>query len=116
MTSGASLPHVSLAVAVVTVLSLVVGALTSMQQTGKLLGQYRLPAAAVTVIAIILPFLSGALAVLQGVSKIDGSAIFWAVSSGIGQMIASSAPGLATHAHHVVPTMLQPPKEQDSGP
>lgn len=108
-----ALPPVSLAVGVVTLLSLVIGALTSMQQTGKLLGQYQLPAAAVTIIAIVLPFLGGALAVLKGVDAINGSAVFWAVSCGVGQMIASSSAGLAVHAHHVVPAMLkslrQPP-------
>lgn len=101
-----ALPAVSLPVAVVTLLSLLIGVLTSLQQTGKLFGQYKLPPAFVTIIAIILPFLGGALSVLKGITIIDGSAVFWAVAVGVGQMMVSSATGLAMQAHHAVPNLL----------
>ena len=107
-TSAAGSPTLELSTltAVVTILNLLVGALTQAQQSGKLLGQWSIPASAMVWIGIVLPLVSGIGAYLGTASAINGTTLFFAVAAGVTDLLASSAAGVAVHAHLVVPAKM----------
>lgn len=98
-------PPLSTGVIVVTLLSLLAGIVTQAQQSGKLFGQFTIPASAMIVVTIAAPFLGGALAYLQSVA-FSTTALYFAAVAGVTAVLAASAPGVAVHAHFVVPDKM----------
>ena len=106
-TSASAVPlELSTLTAVTTVLNLLVGALTQAQQSGKILGQWSIPAGWMVAVGIVLPLVSGIGAYLGTASAINATTIFYAVAAGVTDLLASSASGVAVHAHLVVPAKM----------
>ena len=61
---------------------------------------------ALTNIGIVLPLVSGIGAYLGTASAINGTTLFFAVAAGVTDLLASSAAGVAVHAHLVVPAKM----------
>lgn len=99
------LPTVTLPVAIVTLLSLTIGIVTQIKQSRSIFGE-PLPPKLLAIIAFVVPGLAGAVSVLQSQQTLNSSIIFWAVVNGVGQMFTASVPGLAMHAHYVVPKAM----------
>ncbi len=98
-------PTLTLATAVVTVLSLLLGIVTQMVQTGTLLGQWVTPKSWLPGATIVMTLLGGIVAYLTSQSPVvlNGATIFYAAVAGILSLVSGAAPGLAVHAHVVVP-------------
>lgn len=98
-------PVLSAAVAVSMLLSLVLGILTQVIQTGSFLGQWVAPKASLPSITIVATFLAGVTAYFAGLPAVTmtGTTIFYAVMAGVANLLTGSVPGLAVHAHVVVP-------------
>jgi hypothetical protein len=92
-------PTLSPSLAIVTVISLLLGVATQIIQSGKLPKPW-LPYA-----TLGLTFLGGVGGYLNGLSTIvlNGATAFYAVAAGITALLAGAAPGIAVHAHIVVP-------------
>ncbi|MDE2022201.1 MAG: hypothetical protein KGI71_04825 [Patescibacteria group bacterium] len=91
---------------VVPLLSLVIGVGTQAIQTGKLLGQFQLSTAAMMVLTLALPFVGGVSASLTSAGVLTTASVFYAVVAGVLDVVAGSVPGLAVHAHFVVPAKM----------
>jgi len=104
-----TLPTLSLASAVVAVCSVALGILTQMIQTGKFLGQWVTPKSWLPDFTIAATFLGGAVAYLtsQQSLAINGTTVFYATMAGVLDLVSGAAPGLAVHAHVLVPAKLR---------
>ena len=102
-------PTLSLATAVVTVLSVLLGILTQMIQTGRFLGQWVTPKAWLPEFTLGATFLGGVVAYLtsQAPLTLNGATIFYAVMAGVVDLVSGAAPGIAVHAHIIVPAKLR---------
>jgi hypothetical protein len=98
-------PTLTTATAVVTILSLLLGFLTQAIQNGKIFGQIVTPKAWLPGLTIAWSFLSAFVAYLTSLQPfvLSATTIFYAVVAGIISMTAGAAPGMAVHAHYVVP-------------
>jgi hypothetical protein len=106
-TSSSAVPlELSTLTAVTTILNLLVGALTQAQQSGKILGQWSIPPGWMVAVGIVLPLASGIGAYLGTASAVNATTIFYAVAAGVTDLLASSASGVAVHAHLVVPAKM----------
>jgi hypothetical protein len=90
----------------VTVLSLLVGILTQAVQSGKVFGQFAIPTSAMVWLTLVLPLLGGVVASLTTSGTLTTASIFYAVVQGVGDALVGATPGLAVHAHFVVPAKL----------
>jgi len=99
------LQNVSAATAVVMLLSVLLGAVTQMIQTGTFLGKWVAPKSWLPDLTIAATFLGGAISYLSSQSPLvlNGTTIAYAVISGVTSLFAGAAPGFAVHAHVVVP-------------
>lgn len=100
---------VTLPVAIVIVLSLVMGVITQGVQSGNLFGWIVVPKAWLPPLTTAGTFLAGVLAYLQGLPSgwaFSGSILFYAAVAGITALLAGAAPGIAGFAHHVVPRQV----------
>lgn len=88
---------------VVTVLSLVLGIITQMIQTGSFLGIKTTPTTWLPYLTLAATFLGGVVTSLAGAASITAAAVFTAVVAGIQSLLAGAAPGVAHFAHVVVP-------------
>lgn len=95
----------SLPVAVVTILSLVLGYLTQAIQSGSFLGIKTVPKTWLPPLTIASTLLGGFVAYLKGQSPLDldGPTLFYATVAGLTALLAGSAPSLAMHAHATMP-------------
>jgi hypothetical protein len=102
-------PTLSTPVAVVMILSLLLGALTQIIQTGSLFGTIFPPKAWLPDFTMAATFLGGVVAYFSGLSPvvINASSVFYAVAAGITALLAGSAPGIAVHSHVVVPAQFK---------
>lgn len=102
-------PTLSTPVAVVMILSLLLGCINQIVQTGGLFGQITPPKAWLPEFTIAASFLGGVVAYFSGLSPLvlDASSIFYAVAAGVTALLTSSAPAIAVHAHYVVPSQAR---------
>jgi hypothetical protein len=101
----------STAVAVVTILSFLLGLINQGIGQGSILGgMIKVPPTWLPYLTIAASFVGGALTSLQGVATINGQALLNAVVAGI--LALSSAGGGVAMAHHVItrPKPPAPPK------
>jgi hypothetical protein len=107
-------PTLSTAVAVSMILSLVLGILTQIVQTGSLFGQFVAPKAWLPGFTLAATFLSGVVGYFGGLSPLvlTGSSIFYALMSGAANLLTGAIPGVAVHAHSVVPAQARAAKAQ----
>jgi hypothetical protein len=99
-------PTLTPPVALVLVLSLVIGTLTQMIQTGSVFGLVVTPKAWLPGLTVLVTFLGGVYAYFAGLGAafaINGTTLVYGISAGIASLIAGSAPGMAVHAHSVTP-------------
>jgi hypothetical protein len=108
-------PTLSTPVAVMMILSLLLGVLTHIVQTGSL-GPSVVPQAWLPYFTIATTFLGGFVAYLSGLTPlvIDGASVFYAVAAGVTSLLASSAPSFAVHAHVTIPRQLASWKAADA--
>jgi hypothetical protein len=101
-------PTLSTPVAVVMILSLILGILTQAVQTGAVFGQFLTPKPWLPWLTIAMTFLGGVVAYFQSLSPvvIDASTIFYALAMGVSALLASSAPAVVVHAHFTVPRQI----------
>lgn len=94
------------------VLSLVLGIVTQAINSSKLFGQFTLSAKWTALLTLILPFLAGFTGVVlaQGVTAV---ALFNALIAGLYNLLVGAAPGLAVHAHFVVPSKMAEMRSQN---
>ena len=102
-------PTLSTPVAVVMILSLVLGCVNQVVQTGSLFGTIIPPKPWLPEFTIAASFLGGVVAYFGGLSPLvlTGSTIFYAVAAGVANLLVSSAPAVAVHAHYVIPSQLR---------
>lgn len=102
-------PTLSTPVAVVMILSLVLGCVNQIVQTGSLFGQVIVPKAWLPDFTIAASFLGGVVAYFGGLSPLvlNESSIFYAVAAGVTALLASSVPAIAVHAHYVIPSQMR---------
>lgn len=107
-------PTLSTATVVTTVLSLVLGIVTQMVQTGTLLGKWTTPKSWLPTLTIAMTLLGGIVSYLGSQSPLvlNGPTIFYAVIAGIVSLMTGAAPGLAVHAHVVVPENVRAIRSQ----
>lgn len=95
---------------VVTLIALLLGVITQVINTGKLFGQFQVPAQAMVWLLIVAPFLGGVSASLLQAGLLSSATAFSAVIAGITAVVAGSSPGiavhLAIHAHITVPGIV----------
>jgi hypothetical protein len=104
----APLPPLSIGVALMLALNLVLGFLTQAQQSGKILGQWSIPPVEMIVIGLVFPVISGFVSFMSGPGVVfNGTSITYGIAAGLAALIAASAPGVAVHAHFVVPAKMQ---------
>src|ERR1700730_15078983 len=98
-------PTLTTPTVVVTILSLLLGLGTSLIQTGSIFGIKVDPKTWLPWVTMATTFIGGVLAYLKGQSPLvlSDAVIFYSVIAGLTALMASSAPGLAMHAHIVVP-------------
>jgi hypothetical protein len=101
-------PVLSTPIAVTTILSLLLGLLTNIVQTGTLLGQWIPPKTWLPSFTIAATFLSGVVGYFAGLSPLvlNGASVFYAVDAGVLNLLVGAAPGLAIHAHLVIPLQI----------
>lgn len=105
---------VTLPVAIVIILSLVMGVITQGVQSGSIFGIATVPKAWLPPLTTVGTFLGGVLAYLQGLPgswAFSGSILFYAAVAGITALLAGAAPGIAGFAHHVVPGQVKAAKQ-----
>jgi hypothetical protein len=102
-------PTLSTPVAVVMILSLLLGAFTQIVQTGALFGTIVPPKAWLPEFTMAATFLGGIVAYFTGLSPlvVNASSVFYAVAAGIAALLVGSAPGIAVHSHVVVPAQFR---------
>jgi hypothetical protein len=100
---------VSTPVAVVMILSLLLGALTQDIQTGAFLGKFITPKSWLPGTTLAATFLGGVVGYFSGLNPValTGSTIFYAVATGVAALIFGSTPGVAVHAHFTVPAQIK---------
>jgi uncharacterized membrane protein YczE len=100
-------PTLSTPVAVTMILSLVLGLLTNIVQTGTVLGQWVTPKAWLPMFTLLATFLGGVVAYFTGLSPLvlDGASTFYAIASGVTALLTGAAPGAAIHVHTVLPQL-----------
>lgn len=100
-------PTLSTPVAVTMILSLLLGLLTNIVQTGTVLGQWVTPKAWLPTFTLLATFLGGVVAYFTGLSPLvlDGASIFYATASGVTALLTGAAPGAAIHVHTVLPQL-----------
>lgn len=105
---GQAINPVTGPVAIVTVLSVILGFVTQAVQSGSILGIVVLPKPWLPEVTLFGSFLGGAVAYLGGLGSfaLSGSVVYYAVMAGLTALLAGAAPGLARHAHSVVPAMM----------
>jgi len=98
-------PTLTTATVVTTVLSLVLGIITQMVQTGMFAWKWATPKSWLPTLTIAMTLLGGIVSYLASQSPLvfNAPTIFYAVVAGIVSLMTGSAPGLAVHAHVVVP-------------
>ena len=109
-----SVSPVTPAVAIVTVLSVVLGFVTQAVQSGSFLGIATLPKTWLPDVTLFGTFLGGVVAYLAGLGSfvLSGAVVYYAVMAGLTSLLAGAAPGLAQHAHVVVPSALKALRSQ----
>jgi hypothetical protein len=102
-------PTLSTPVAVVMILSLLLGGLTQVIQTGALFGSIVTPKAWLPALTIAATFLGGVVSYFGGLSPVvlTGSSVFYAVVAGVSALLSSTVPALAIHAHVTVPQQVR---------
>ena len=90
-------PALSVGAIVMLSVSFLFGLAVQAQASGKLLGQFVIPAKAMVVVALAVPFLGGVSTYLGGVTFSE-SAVLYAVFHGLTNVVSSAAGG-AAHAH-----------------
>ena len=113
-TGGAPSP-VTPAVAIVTILSVVLGFVTQGIQSGSFLGVATVPKSWLPDLTLFGTFLGGVVAYVSGLGAnfiVSGSVAYYAVMAGLTALLAGAAPGLAQHAHVVVPNALKALRSQ----
>jgi hypothetical protein len=100
-------PTLTTATVVVTILSLLLGILTQIVQSGSLFGIVTVPKPWLPDFTLASTFIGGLVAYLGGQSSLNSSIVFYAVVAGITALLAGAAPGMAIHAHYVVPAQLR---------
>jgi hypothetical protein len=102
-------PTLSMATAVVMVLSLLLGIVTQMVQTGTVLGQWVTPKSWLPGATLVMTLLGGIVAYLTSQSPLvlNGATIFYAAAAGVFSLLSGAAPGLAVHAHVIVPEKVR---------
>lgn len=100
-------PTLSTPFAVMTILSLVLGALTQAVQTGSVAG-FMTPKSWLPWLTIATSFLGGAVGYLSGLSPLvlDGASIFYAVAAGVTALLSGTIPGIVVHAHFTIPRQI----------
>lgn len=101
---------------VVTVLSLVLGLVTQMVQTGSFLGIKTTPQTWLPYLTLAATFLGGVVTSLAGAAAINAAAVFAAVVAGIQSLLAGAAPGVAHFAHVTVPAQIRASRQQPAAP
>lgn len=101
---------------VVTVLSLVLGLVTQMVQTGSFLGIKTTPTTWLPYLTLAATFLGGVVTSLAGAAAINAAAVFAAVVAGIQSLLAGAAPGVAHFAHVTVPAQIRASRQQPATP
>lgn len=102
-------PTLSTPVAVVMILSLLLGALNQIVQTGALFGTIIPPKAWMSDFVIASTFLGGVVSFFGGLSPvvINVTTVFYALAAGVASLLTSSAPALVVHAHYVLPAQYK---------
>lgn len=102
-------PTLTMATGVVLGLSLLLGIVTQVVQTGTLLGRWVTPKSWLPAATIVMPLLSGTVAYLTSQSPLvlNGATIVYAVAAGVFSLLSGAAPGLAVHAHVIVPEKVR---------
>ena len=105
-------PTLSTAVAVSMILSLVLGILTQIVQTGSLFGTFVTPKTWLPGFTLAATFLGGVVGYFSGLSPLmlTGSSIFYALMAGAANLLTGAVPGVAVHAHSVVPAQARAAK------
>ena len=98
-------PALSVAELVMLTVSFLFAASTQAQQSGKLFGQFVIPAKAMVALGIVVPFLGG-FATSLGTVAFSEASVVRAVFAGLMNLFVGSLPGLAVHAHFVVPEKM----------
>ena len=101
-------PTLSAPVAVVMILSLVLGVLTQAIQTGTIFGSIVTPKAWLPALTIAATFLGGVVAYFGGLSPVvlNGTTLFYAVAAGVAALLSGTVPGMVVHAHFTVPRQI----------
>jgi hypothetical protein len=104
-----ALPPLSLAVGVSLTLSLLIGVINQGIQSGSFLGIVTTPKTWLPGLATAATFLSGVAGYWQSLTPftLNLQAVVYGIYWGIAGLIAGVAPGLAHHAHSVVPEMAR---------
>jgi uncharacterized membrane protein len=102
-------PTLSTPVAVVMILSLLLGAANQIIQTGALFGAIIPPKAWMPEFVITATFLGGIVGYFTGLSPVvvNASTVFYAVAAGVSALLTSSTPALVMHAHYVLPAQYK---------
>lgn len=106
----AAAPALSVGMIVVLALTFVLGAAKQAQSTGKILGQFTLPASADVVAGLVVPFLGAFLQYLSTVA-FSGAACAYAALAGLAAVTSSTAGALAVHAHMTMPAQVRAAKK-----
>lgn len=106
----AAAPALSVGMIVVLALTFVLGAAKQAQSTGKILGQFTLPASADVVVGLVVPFLGAFLQYLSTVA-FSGAACAYAAFAGLAAVTSSTAGALAVHAHMTMPAQVRAMKK-----
>ena len=102
-------PTLSAPVAVVMALSLVLGFVTQMVQTGNLLGLVVTPKGWLPGLTVFATFLGGVVAYFSGLGaafQVNATTVVYGLSAGLASLLAGSAAGIANHAHIVTPAAV----------
>ncbi len=99
-------PTLTAPVAVVLVLSLLLGFVTQMVQTGSIFGLKTTPQDWLPGLTVLMTFLGGVVAYFAGLGaafEVNVTTVVYGLAAGVAALLTGSAPGIANHAHVVVP-------------
>jgi uncharacterized membrane protein len=102
-------PTLSTPVAVVMILSLLLGAANQIIQTGALFGAIIPPKAWMPEFVITATFLGGVVSYFSGLSPVvvNATTVFYAIAAGVSNLLVASAPAVVVHAHYVLPAQYK---------
>lgn len=104
---------------VVMTLSLVIGVLNQLVQSGKILGQWPVSQTALPYVTIAGSFLGGVYGFFRSLptdTALSASIVFYAVMTGLSALLVGAAPGLAMHHFGAQVNMLRPPARRMTPP